>query len=161
MVKVAKSFSARKIIGLLILLIIVAFVSAESLWKVYMTNKTYTVYFQRSANLTEDAYSIIDEATEILKQDDSIKLKLIGHTSPEGDPQANLDLSLRRAKAVMGEFTYRGISEARIDVEGAGGRDALDKNAGESNRSYRLRSSRVEIILARITKNPLDYVTNR
>lgn len=155
----SRSFSTRKIVGFIILLVIVAFVFAESLWKVYLVNKSYTIYFPRSVTVTEEAYTIVDEATAILQQDDTIKLRIVGHTSPEGDEAANMELSLKRANIIKDEFVYRGISESRIEIEAMAGREPLEKEQGESTRSYQLRSSRVELVLARITKNPLDYVT--
>lgn len=154
-------FSPRKIIGFLILLAIIAFVAVQSLWTVYVTNQTYTITFPRSTLLTEQAYTTIDKATALLKQDDKLKVRIVGHTSPQGDPGANLKLSQDRAEAVKGEFVYRGISEDRMLVEGVGGTEPPAMEPSEPERAYNLRASRVEVTVSRIIKNPIEYVTDR
>lgn len=157
MTKGSRIFSPRRIAGLLILFVIFFFVAGQSLWSLYVESKNYTIFFPRGTVLTEEAYLQIDSASEILKKDGRIGVRITGHTSPQGDAAANVDLSLRRAEAVKGEFIYRGISESRISVEGLGGSRPLHREAGESERAYVLRSGRVELSLSRFSDNPLSY----
>lgn len=149
-------FSFRKVIGLLILLGIVGFVAFQSLWSLYITNKSYTLSFPRGTVLTEASLSDINDAVQILKSDDSLSAKIIGHTAPQGDPQANQNLSLQRAETVKSEFSYLGIPDKQLIVKGVGGTEPLEREAGESNRSYYLRNSRVEIVVGRFFDNPFE-----
>ncbi len=158
MAKGSSLFSARRIAGLLILIAIFIFVAGQSLWSIYVESQTYTILFPRSTILTEEAYAQIDAATEILKKDERIHVQIIGHTSVQGDAEANMSLSIRRAEAVKGEFEYRGIEEERISVEGRGGSEPLSREAGETDRGYTLRSGRVEVTLSRFIDSPLSYL---
>lgn len=162
MVNVSSSgwITPRKIVGLVILLVIISVVVAESLWSVYVSSKTYTVIFPRGVHLTEEAYALIDDTANILKQDDSLKVRVVGHTIARGNPEANMALSKERAELVKGEMVYRGIAEDRIIVSAKGGTEPPQRNSPESERAYQIRSSRVELTLGRTTNNPLDYVTN-
>lgn len=158
MAKGSSLFSARRIAGLLILIAIFVFVAGQSLWSIYVESQTYTILFPRSTILTEQAYAQIDAATEILKKEDRIHVLIVGHTSVQGDAEANMALSLSRAEAVKGEFEYRGIAEERISVEGRGGSEPLSRETGETDRGYALRSGRVEVTLSRFIDSPLSYL---
>ena len=155
-------FSLRKVLGFLILLSIIGFVGFQSLWSLYVTNKTYTLSFPRGTVLTEDSISKINEAVQILKSDDSLNAKIIGHTAPQGDAQANKDLSLQRAEVVKSEFSYLGVPDSQLIVKGVGGTEPLARESGEADRSYYLRNSRVEVSVGRFFENPWDqYVTQQ
>ena len=149
-------FSVRKVIGFLILLSIVGFVGFQSLWSLYVTNKTYILSFPRGTVLTEASITDINDAVQILKTDDSLSAKITGHTAPQGDAIANQNLSLQRAETVKSEFTYLGIPDARLIIKGVGGTDPVEREAGESDRSYYLRNSRVEITVGRFFENPFE-----
>lgn len=154
--------SLRKIAGFLLLVSIIGFVSFQSFWSVYVTNKSYTLSFPRGTVLTDVSVSYIQEAVQILKSDENLQAEIIGHTAPQGDPEANRELSLKRAEAVRSEFTYLGIPETRLIVKGMGGEQPLAREAGEADRSYYLRNSRVKVTVGRFLEKPWDrYVTQR
>ena len=104
----------------------------------------------------------IQEAVNILKSDDSLSAKIVGHTAPQGDPEANQTLSLQRAETVKAEFSYLGIPDSQLIISARGGDEPLTRESGEADRSYYLRNSRVEITVGRFFDNPWDqYVTQR
>jgi outer membrane protein OmpA-like peptidoglycan-associated protein len=63
---------------------------------------------------------VVKEIASVLKEN-NIKVKVIGHTSSDGDDQANMELSKKRAAAVkdllVNEFA---IDESRLQTEGKG-----------------------------------------
>lgn len=77
----------------------------------------------------------------------NFRILVKGHTGLRGDPQANMTLSKKRAKAVKNELQYSyNISPERIRIVGMGSKEPLPKNMGESDRSYNSRLKRVEIL---------------
>ena len=70
-----------------------------------------------------------------------------GHTGLRGNPAANIELSLNRAKAVYNELTYTfNVDRNRIMVTGIGSREPLPRISGESDRGYNTRLKRVELL---------------
>ena len=63
-----------------------------------------------------------------------LKLRLIGHTSSEGDPAFNQRLSEARAQAAVDFLISRGIPADRLEAEGKGSSEPLDVNNPEANR---------------------------
>ena len=114
-----------------------------------MSKNTYVVYFPRGAYLTDDAEITIKDVSVILSEDPDLDVQLTGYTSPKGDPDANLTLSIQRAEVVKKELIYHGIAEDRIALEGKGGAEALKRDASESDTEFKLRHSRVEIVVGR------------
>lgn len=112
--------------------------------------KTDTVYIQQvqdiekkfnNAKFAKDSYELNDEAksalnelSKLLKEKQDIKLKIVGHTSIEGDPKYNLELSKNRAKAAFDFLIASGIDSSRIEFEGKGGEEPIDPNNYEINR---------------------------
>lgn len=131
-------------------------VAADSLWGIYMNKNTYVVYFPRGSYLTDEAEMIIKDVSVLLAEDPDLNVKLTGYTSSKGDPEANLVLSKERAEVVKKELVYNGISEDRILAEGKGGTEPLKRNSSESDTEYKLRHSRVEIVIGRF----LDMFNN-
>jgi outer membrane protein OmpA-like peptidoglycan-associated protein/opacity protein-like surface antigen len=87
-----------------------------------------------SAKIDADSTALLDRAYEILRDNPSLRVEISGHTSAEGDPDMNLDLSLRRAEAVKTFLVRRGIAEDRIMTAGHGSEQPVAKNDTEANR---------------------------
>lgn len=73
----------------------------------------------------------------VLKEYADMKVKIVGHTDADGKDADNLDLSKRRAasvkEALAKEFS---IDESRMETDGKGEGEAIDKNdtpAGKAN----------------------------
>jgi len=75
----------------------------------------------QSAVIKPESYAVVKEIAGVLKDNSGIKIKILGHTSSDGDDKANMELSKKRAAAVkdllVSEF---GIDASRIETEGKG-----------------------------------------
>lgn len=86
----------------------------------------------------------------ILKENPSFIVSLVGYTDDTGDKQHNFDLSLARAEAVKNYIVDRGISQDRIFCNGLGDAFPLASNTESVGRSH---NRRVEFtILKRVKK---------
>ncbi len=90
----------------------------------------------------------LENIVENLEHYPNFRIVVEGHTGIRGDNQANLALSLERAKAVKQYMAYKyGIDEDRMRAIGWGGNKPLPQKPGESGRAYATRLKRVEIHL--------------
>jgi len=98
----------------------------------------------QSAVIRPESYGVVKEIAGVLKDNPSIRVKVIGHTSSDGDDAANLELSKKRAAAVKtmlaGEFA---IDEGRIDTEGKGETQPVADNKTKEGRAQ---NRRVEFV---------------
>jgi len=91
-----------------------------------------------------ESYGVIKEIAGVLKESPSIRVKVVGHTSSDGDDAANLELSKKRSAAVkallVSEFS---IDAVRIDTEGKGETEPIADN---KTKEGRVQNRRVEFI---------------
>ena len=74
-----------------------------------------------SANIKPQSYGIIRQISQVLKQETSMRLTIIGHTDADGADDANLELSKKRAAAVKNALiTTYNISGDRLQADGKG-----------------------------------------
>jgi outer membrane protein OmpA-like peptidoglycan-associated protein len=97
-----------------------------------------------SDKIKPESTGVIKEIAAVLKDNPSVKIKIVGHTDSDGDDQKNLDLSKRRAASVKSflrdEFR---IDESRIQTDGMGeSKPVADNNSKEGKANNR----RVEFI---------------
>lgn len=113
------------------------------------TLKVRNVQFQSSSgDLSMDAKRVLDEAAKDIAHYPNYRILIKGHTSTLGDPKANMVLSQDRADSVLRYLSItHGIQEARLHPRGVGGNEPLARLPNESNRTYRYRLPRVELIL--------------
>jgi len=76
-----------------------------------------------------------------LKQYSTIRIRIEGHTDDRGPADYNLDLSQRRANAVMAYLVKHGIAQDRLEAKGYGESRPLIKSYG---RRARAKNRRVE-----------------
>ncbi len=82
---------------------------------------TVSIYFvSDSAVVTHEADALIASAAARAKRCTVSGVEVIGLADAPGDPQANLELSKRRADAVSRELAARGLKGAPIKVAAAG-----------------------------------------
>lgn len=109
-----------------------------------------TVYIQQfeeieknfnAAHFAKDSYELNDEAkfalydlAKLMEKNPTVKLRIIGHTSEEGDSIHNQKLSANRAKAAVEFLVSKGIDASRLEYEGKGGSEPLEPNNHELNR---------------------------
>jgi OOP family OmpA-OmpF porin len=96
------------------------------------------------ADIRPESKSQLDEIGGLLKADDSLKLVVTGHTDNQGGAAYNLDLSKRRADAVVkvlvGDY---GIPADRLMAQGLGLSAPLASNDTEEGRA---KNRRVELV---------------
>ncbi len=73
-----------------------------------------------SAKLTEASNAIIQQIVDALKEDETLRLKIVGHTDGDGDAAKNVLLSKERANAVKIKLVSLGIAIARLSTDGKG-----------------------------------------
>ena len=76
---------------------------------------------------------------------ESVKIKIIGHTDAQGNPDANKVLSKGRAQAVVDYLISKGIPANRFqEVDGKGQDEPIGNNSTSEGRA---KNRRVEIAL--------------
>ncbi|MDD5390314.1 MAG: OmpA family protein [Gallionellaceae bacterium] len=92
--------------------------------------------------LRPDSIAILDGAVATLKRYPVFKVEVAGHTDSHGSSAHNLDLSSRRAKAVMDYFIAHGIAADRLSAKGYGETQPIGNNYTEEGR---VKNRRVEL----------------
>ena len=103
------------------------------------------------AELDEAARSVLEDllASDAVAEDWPIVLR--GHSDSNGTDRANLEISLKRAEAVVGFLVEQGVAEERITVIGLGEMNPIEPNAlpdGTPNEPGRARNRRVEVVIS-------------
>lgn len=88
---------------------------------------------------------ILTEVARTLRANPDITLlRVEGHTDEQGNAQYNLDLSYRRARAVVEYLVSQGVERSRLDYQGYGSQRPVGQDSSED--SYAL-NRRVEFII--------------
>lgn len=97
-----------------------------------------------SANIKPQSYGIIRQISQVLMQDETIKLNIIGHTDSDGTDDTNLKLSKNRAEAVKQALikVYK-ITEERLQTDGKGESEPVADNTSTDGKA---KNRRVEFI---------------
>ncbi len=93
-----------------------ATVDARGCW----TYAAVVMYDFNSAEIKSEAYPMLDEAVSILKRNPEMKVEIDGHTDNMGPAAYNMNLSERRAKAIMKYFVDKGVEAERLTTKGFG-----------------------------------------
>jgi len=108
--------------------------------KILEQNKwvTHGILFDvNSATIKPESYGTLKEMASVLKDYPDLKVKIVGHTDSDGSDAANLELSKKRAAAVKESLAKEfGIDESRMETDGKGESEPIDKNdtsAGKAN----------------------------
>ncbi len=94
-----------------------------------------------SAKILEVSHSLLNEVAKVIKENPQIKEILVeGHASSEGSDSHNLNLSDRRAKAVMKYLTSKGgIEKAKLKAKGYGETRPIASNDTDDGREQNRR----------------------
>ena len=106
---------------------------------------TYGILFDvNSDKLKIESFPTIKEIANVLKDNPTVKVKIVGHTDSDGADELNLDLSKRRSESVKIELVKTfGIEELRIETEGQGETNPVAPNDSGVNKA---KNRRVEFI---------------
>jgi len=86
------------------------------------------------ADIQPASNPVLDEVAALLKKDDTLKLRIEGHTDNVGAKPANLALSRGRASAVKAAIVSRGVAADRLAAEGFGDTKPVADNSAEEGR---------------------------
>ncbi|SDM64178.1 OmpA family protein [Kriegella aquimaris] len=97
-----------------------------------------------SANIQPQSMGIIRQISQVLQQETTMKLKIVGHTDADGENATNLELSQKRADAVKNALvSIYSIGADRLSTEGKGETEPIGDN---SNADGKAQNRRVEFI---------------
>ena len=103
------------------------------------------LYFDYDSDkILPTSYAEIERLMLFLKQNKNIKIKIVGHTDNQGSHAYNIDLSRRRAEALMNALIRKGIAAERLTAEGKGSTQPITTNDTEEGRA---KNRRVEVII--------------
>ncbi len=90
-----------------------------------------------SDQIKPQSYGSLQDIAQLLKENSTIRVSVIGHTDADGNEDTNLELSRRRSAAVVKALTSNfGIDASRLQSDGKGKSEPLDTNdtsAGKAN----------------------------
>ena len=96
---------------------------------------TNAIYFEfDQAALSEDAQAMLDAKIPALSSNQSVRIRILGHTDERGSDEYNMALGQRRAVAAKRYLTQRGIDASRIEVMSLG--EERPAAPGEDERAY-------------------------
>ncbi|HXB93306.1 MAG TPA: OmpA family protein, partial [Puia sp.] len=97
-----------------------------------------------SSVVRPESYGSLKDLADVLKDNNSVRVKIIGHTDSDGDATANLALSKKRAEAVKDALAKEfAIDPARLDTDGKGAGQPIGSNTTPAGKAQ---NRRVEFI---------------
>jgi outer membrane protein OmpA-like peptidoglycan-associated protein len=105
----------------------------------------YGMYFDTGKSvLTPASEPTLTDVVALLNGNPGLSLYVVGHTDMVGSLSSNLDLSQRRAAAVVDALVAAGIARGRLEAYGAGPVAPVAENVTEAGRA---RNRRVELVV--------------
>jgi OOP family OmpA-OmpF porin len=106
---------------------------------------TYGITFDvNKADVKPESFGTLKSIADVLKENTSVRVKIIGHTDSDGDDAKNMELSQRRAESVKSELASKfGIDASRMETEGAGESKPVAPNDTPANKAM---NRRVEFV---------------
>jgi OOP family OmpA-OmpF porin len=105
----------------------------------------YGIYFDSGkADVKPESDGALKEIAKLLQQDPKLALYVVGHTDNQGALEMNMDLSMRRANAVVQALSSKyGVAAARLKPLGDGPSAPVAPNDTEQGRA---KNRRVELV---------------
>jgi len=96
------------------------------------------------AEIKSESHDQLEEIARLLRERPDLSLHIVGHTDNQGDLAHNLDLSLRRAEAVVAALTRDfAIAPARLSPHGLASLAPVAPNTAEEGRAM---NQRIELV---------------
>ncbi|MFZ4456955.1 MAG: OmpA family protein [Bacteroidales bacterium] len=99
-----------------------------------------------TADLTSPSLTILDLGCHVLLENPTLEIQINGHTDNEGNAIANLDLSKRRANAVMNYLLSKGVKASQMKTDGFGQTKPIATNETSEGRAQ---NRRVEFVVVK------------
>ena len=96
------------------------------------------VFDNDKADIKPESFAVLDGAVETLKRYPELKIEVAGHTDNRASDGYNLQLSKRRAEAVMAYLQSKGVANA-LSAKGYGKRQPIASNATDEGRAQNRR----------------------
>lgn len=97
-----------------------------------------------SDKIKPESYGVLKEIATVLKENPTVKVRIVGHTDSDGDDKLNLDLSKRRSAAVKVSLNKDfGIDASRMETDGKGASQPAEPNTTPKGKAN---NRRVEFI---------------
>ena len=103
------------------------------------------------AVIVKKSYPILDQVATVFKENPTYIIEVQGHTDNVGNPEANMNLSERRAQAVRDYLVKAGVEASRMTAHGYGDTMPIDDNKTKAGRA---KNRRVEF---KITFEEVNY----
>lgn len=106
---------------------------------------SYGIYFDVNKDVVKpESFGTLNDIAKTLKENPTVRIKIVGHTDADGADAANLDLSKRRGASVKNELVKTfGIEASRIESDGMGETKPIAPNDTPANKAL---NRRVEFI---------------
>ncbi|MDC6351298.1 OmpA family protein [Zeaxanthinibacter sp. PT1] len=102
------------------------------------------IFDSGSAEIKPQSMGIIRQISQVLQQENDMKLLIVGHTDADGSDETNLQLSADRAASVRDALvTIYNIDAGRLTTEGKGEKEPIADNTTTEGKS---KNRRVEFI---------------
>jgi OOP family OmpA-OmpF porin len=98
-----------------------------------------------SAEFRSSAYPVLDRIIAITTACRNSEISVTGHTDTSGNESLNLQLSLKRARAVAAYIERGGIAASRMIVAGAGSSEPIADNETKYGRGL---NRRIDVVLS-------------
>ncbi len=100
-----------------------------------------TVFFDPGkATIQKRSFSLVDQIAQVMKAHPEVKkIRVEGHTDADGNDGKNLELSKKRARAVLDALVKRGVEAARLESDGFGETQPIADNKTKAGKAQNRR----------------------
>ena len=100
----------------------------------------YGIYFNANEyNPIDSSETTLLQLASFVKSSPNAKIEIIGHTDSNGDEKANLELSIKRANAILNWLKNHGINTTNVVAKGLGESQPIESNKTPQGRALNRR----------------------
>ncbi len=87
------------------------------------------IYFEYDRDIIQSEYeAYLNEMIRMVKSHSDLRILITGHTDSDGSDAYNIDLSKRRAAALVHFFETHGLQPSRVEIDFKGEKEPVGKN---------------------------------